>query len=171
MRGDLNDLVVTLERLVEAAKALGEASRRKTRALSEMDLEKIAQATRDEEQLTQRMSDLRDTARDLVGVLTGEPSSPTGGDVSRDGSLGRLIEGLPEPGRTRLAVLRTALGEAMKGVQNVNVTNSIVSRKSLRHFREMLAVLSGAGPVDDRYNSSGRVTRRLGPSRLVNQIA
>ena len=171
MRGALNELAGTLERLTDTAKALRDASRRKTEALSRMDLEKIGQSTGEEEQLVQRMASLRDAARTLTQSLTGEPQSPSGSDVSHDGSLGRLIEDLDEPDRTRLSVLRAELGEAMKGLQGANVTNSIVSRKSLRHFREMLALLSGAGPVDDSYNRSGQLTRRLGPSRLVNQIA
>ncbi|HUW57393.1 MAG TPA: hypothetical protein VMZ92_12220, partial [Planctomycetota bacterium] len=103
--------------------------------------------------------------------LTGEVPAGPGATGGYDGSLERLIEGLDEPGRTRLSVLRTTLAEVMKELQFVNVTNSIVSRRSLQHFRELLGLLSGTGPGDGRYDRTGTVRRRLGGSTLVNQIA
>ena len=171
MTGELTELTGVLEKLADAGRALLDVSKRKCAGLAGMKLELIQQTTEQEETLTTRMRELNERRRTLVASLTGEPPAPSGRAAAHDGSLDRLIEGLDEPERTRLSVLRTELGTVMKDLQFVNVTNSIVSRRSLQHFRELLGLLSGAGTADSRYDRTGTMRRRLGPSALVNKIA
>lgn len=171
MRGELSELVRVLEGLIDAGKALLGASKRKCRALGAMKLEQIQQTTDQEAQLAERIAGLNARYREIVASMEGEVTSPSGTDAGHDASLARLIERLEEPDRTRLSVLRQQVGAVMKDVKFANVTNGIVSRRSLKHFREMLGLLSGAGLADEGYTRAGTVQRRFGPSRLVNQIA
>ncbi|HUW59339.1 MAG TPA: flagellar export chaperone FlgN, partial [Planctomycetota bacterium] len=126
MRTELTELIGVLEQVLDAGRALLDASRRKCTALAGMKLDLIQQTTEQEDALTRRMHQLNERRRVLVASLTGEVPAGPGATGAHDGSLERLIEGLDEPGRTRLSVLRTTLAEVMKELQFVNVTNSIV---------------------------------------------
>ena len=171
MTAELVELISVLEQLLDAGRALLDASGRKCSALARMKLDLIQETTEQEEALTNRMQALNERRRELTVTLTGEAPPASSSAAAHDGSLGRLIEQLEEPERTKVSVLRTELGEVMKELQFTNITNSIVSRRSLQHFRELLGLLSGAGPGDGRYDRRGTLSRNLGASGLINQIA
>jgi len=171
MTRDFDKFIEVMQRMVDSGRALHDASKRKCSALAGMNLDAIHQTTEQEGMLTGRMRELNRERRELLETLTGTKGSGSSTDVAHDTGLDRLLERVDEPQRTRLSVLRRELSDVMKDVQFTNVTNSIVSRRSLRHFQELLGLLSGGGPVDRRYNRKGTVTRQIGPSGLVNQIA
>jgi flagellar biosynthesis/type III secretory pathway chaperone len=70
-----------------------------------------------------------------------------------------------------VAVLRRELGETMKELQHVNITNTIVSRRSLRHFKELLGLVSGGSAVQSTYAHPGKPTREFSPTGLVDHTA
>jgi flagellar biosynthesis/type III secretory pathway chaperone len=168
MKRDVEQLVGTLEQMLDTAQALLDASKLKCSSLASMNLDLIQQATEQESALTARMQSLNEARRRLVAELTGEKA--TAADAAHDGALERLMAGLPEVDRARIAALRGRLGSVMKDIQFVNITNSIVSRRSLRHFQELLSLLSGGG-VDQRYTRRGMMSREAGPRGLLNRIA
>ena len=170
MRHELAELISVLEGLLDTSRSLLDATKHKCKALAAMKLDLITQATEQEEGLVARINQLTDRRRMLLAALTGETPRKGTSDAAHDGTLGRLIEGLDEPERGRIAVLRQQLCDVMKDIQFSNVTNSIVSRRSLRHFRELLGLLSGSGPPDDRYDHRGKVAAGRGPVGLLNHV-
>ena len=168
MRHELEELMEVLDRLAETGRALLGASRRKCQALAAMKLKLIEKSAEQEKELTERVAELNARRRDLVVAITGEEPAAGLGDTAHNGSLTRLLEHLDEPERAKIAALRQELSDVMKEVHFANVTNGIVSRRSLKHFRELLGLLSGSGVSEQGYNRSGGMSMRYGPSSLVN---
>ena len=171
MNTDVRNLVQVLEQLLDTARALQHASKIKCSALASMDLSRINEATTREEELLEHVRELNNQRRAIVSTITGEEAAASGTDIVHDGSLARLLASLKDPERARISVLREELGDVMKDLQFVNITNSIISRRSLRHYRGLLDLLSGGGPLDHRYNRRGTFAKRSGTSSLVNQTA
>jgi hypothetical protein len=164
MMTDITRAVDLLQELVNTGRELLDALRRKTEALAATDLKRIVEVIAEEEVLAQRFACGRDALRTMVTEASDE-------EALHEPTLTKLIEGSAEPVRVDLLSLKRELSKVMREIELVNVTNGIVSRRSLRHFCDMLGLLSGAGRADRRYTASGSLTQRLRASNVVNHIA
>ena len=162
------ELLDALQDIQNLSTGLLEASKRKTAALRTMDLKGIQQANEEEERLAEEIAK-RDRVRvALVADITGEkPKRKNGYDPVMD----RVATLMEVEDRQRLHGLRDEMAAVMKQIQLVNITNSIVSRRSLRHFRELIGVITGNDARDNTYTRRGRMSEDRAPRGLVDHIA
>lgn len=169
MDGKLERLAQVLQQLLDLNRELLAVCENKRRALATMDLDGLQETMRQEESLAGRVASLEQVRRELVEELM--PDATGARRPARDTLLSHIIERTAEPARTRLAGLRRELINVLSRLKEANTTNQVVSRRSIRHFRDMLGLMSGVGRADERYRRDGSLRREELPSALVDQIA
>ena len=171
MNREADVIVDILEQLVITCRNLHEASQRKCEGLASMNLAVIQQTGDEEEALSRKLRELNATRRSVLRQITGEEESTSKADICKEGPMQRFTAMLPESDRAKVNDLLKELGDEMKRTQLLNITNKIVSKRSLRHFRGMLNIILNGSACDGSYNRQGMPSRDFRRSGLVNHIA
>lgn len=168
MAGKHEKLAEVLQSLLDVNRQLLGVCGHKRKMLAAMDLDGLQDVMRTEQTLVASIMSLEESRQVLVSELLGPETSRR--RLGKDVLLRRIIEQTPEPERSRLATLRQELLDVLYELRDSNTTNQIVSRRSLKHFRDMLGLLSGQPITDARYNRGGAIHRNVLPSTLVDHV-
>lgn len=164
----LEKLTEVLQSLLEANRELLSVCEAKRKMLAAMDLDGLQGVMQTEQRLAARVMALEESRKNLVMGLLRPEARPR--RLGKDVLLRQIIGQAPEPARSRLATLRQELLEALYALRESNTSNQIVSRRSLKHFRDMLGLLSGQPVADQRYDRGGTVRQEALPSTLVDHV-
>ncbi len=171
MRREATQILDILGQLAETCRRLHEASQHKCAGLASMDLNAIHEAGEQEEALSGRLKKLNAARRRLLQQVTGEDENASHLVPGEEGPMHRFIATLPTQEREKAEGLLKDLGEEMKKVQLTNITNKIVSKRSLRHFRSMLNLIVNGSPCEGPYTRRGLPAHDFRGNGLINHIA
>ena len=164
----LEKLVEILQDLLDANRELLQVCGRKRKMLAAMDLDGLQEVMQTEQDLAGRIALLEERRRTVVSDLMPPDGSPR--RLGKDVLLRQIIDVTPEPDRSKLAGLRHELLDVLYELRESNTTNQIVSRRSLKHFRDMLGLLTGRSADDQRYDRAGTMRREALPSTVVDHV-
>ena len=171
MRPESAQILDILGQLVETCRSLHEASERKCAGLASMDLDVIQEAGEQEEALSGQLKKLNAARRRLLQEVTGEEENTSRLTPGDEGPMHMFIATLPTEEKERAAGFLKDLGDEMKKVQLTNITNKIVSKRSLRHFRGMLNLIVNGSACEGPYNRRGLPACDFRGNGLINHIA